>query len=679
MASPMASFVPSIAHSRIGLDVSTAGSAVAIESTGSSAPVAGSTAPDAQRVMVIFNLSLSFLILLCTFASAPHLIARLRQPGAWRQGWLLQNCKVYTARSIVRRSLQLAPAANALMRTPTVKRSLITETAPNPHSSSDSENGHTYPAAVVAPLVAGRRGSPSVPTHIPSWTTLLHPLSTVLSRNFSITPLSVGQILFLGLYATAFLLAAFVNTSGTANLKRSGWLVVGQTPFVVALGSKNSIVGLLLGRGYERLNFFHRCLGKLMFLAALFHVIGYIVLWLKKNTEETNAAKHVSAWVALAGLSLLSLMSLPMLRRSMYNVFYHAHWVGYITYLVAICYHVEEATLWVLATVFVIGLDHICRILKSTYTTVNLEVIPELRTTRIEIPHLTRGWRAGQHVRLRALSTKMGFGSIAEVHPFTIASVSMKSGGQGVVLYVKCAGDWTKRLYDAARSFQIEKGAGFSEKSDAGNFHYLSPSKSYGTALSGMGSGATMKMIVEGPYGGPGHLIASSFTSAFVVAGGSGVTFALSAVDELVRDIGNAQARTRLLHLVWIVQDPGSIFPLLPVLTSLLDRVLYIHTISLKISVYYTRAASHDFHDKLLAIGKLPKGMEVEPGRPNVSDVLRILVQQTASLARGERGLSGLMVGVCGPPSLAEDVRKAVRTVEATLRKSIGGIEIAEE
>lgn len=44
--------------------------------------------------------------------------------------------------------------------------------------------------------------------------------------------------------------------------------------------------------------------------------------------------------------------------------------------------------------------------------------------TLVEIPKITSGWRAGQHVRIRIVSRTMGALRWAECHPFTIASVS---------------------------------------------------------------------------------------------------------------------------------------------------------------------------------------------------------------------------------------------------------------
>ena len=45
----------------------------------------------------------------------------------------------------------------------------------------------------------------------------------------------------------------------------------------------------------------------------------------------------------------------------------------------------------------------------------------------------------------------------------------------------------------------------------------------------------------------------------------------------------------------------------------------------------------------------------------------------------GGSGLTGVVVGVCGPLSLAHGVRKAVAEFDPARRKTIGGIELHEE
>ena len=152
---------------------------------------------------------------------------------------------------------------------------------------------------------------------------------------------------------------------------------------------------------------------------------------------------------------------------------------------------------FVLASVGIYALDALVKLIKSHYALATLEYIPELSTTRVTIPSLSSGWRAGQHVRLSVVCSEMGVGSVLESHPFTIASPS--DDEDGLVLLVKGAGDWTKKLGVLARGGSAASG----EK--------------------GFGAGRHVNVIVQGPYGGPGNIMFSSYSAAIIVCGGSGI------------------------------------------------------------------------------------------------------------------------------------------------------------
>ena len=113
------------------------------------------------------------------------------------------------------------------------------------------------------------------------------------------------------------------------------------------------------------------------------------------------------------------------------------------------------------------------RLVKLRICTARIRPLPELSTTRIEIPKVNAGWRAGQHIRIRVLSSGMGVFGWTENHPFTIASLSKTE--EGLVLMAKKTGNWTTKLYKMA----ITSG--------------------YGEA--GKGTGGNVNVMIEGPYG----------------------------------------------------------------------------------------------------------------------------------------------------------------------------------
>jgi ferric-chelate reductase len=102
------------------------------------------------------------------------------------------------------------------------------------------------------------------------------------------------------------------------------------------------------------------------------------------------------------------------------------------------------------AAIGIYGLDHLIRLFKTRVRNARIQPLPELNMTRLEVPRLNAGWRAGQHVRVRVISSGMGWFGWAESHPFTIAS--MGNGEDGLVLMCKKAGGWTSKLYEVRKS-----------------------------------------------------------------------------------------------------------------------------------------------------------------------------------------------------------------------------------
>lgn len=174
--------------------------------------------------------------------------------------------------------------------------------------------------------------------------------------------------------------------------------------------------------------------------------------------------------------------------------------------------------------------DRLIRLLKTRYTTARLRALHELGMTRVEVNGINAGWRAGQHVRLRVLEGGLGWFGWLEAHPFTIASVSKSPSEEGLILMCKKTGMWTNRLFDLAKRREYGEVGGLDRD---------------------------VRVLIEGPYGGPGHTVYASFSGALVVAGGSGITFALGMVQDLLQKDREGKSRLKCIELVWSVQDPS--------------------------------------------------------------------------------------------------------------------------
>lgn len=249
--------------------------------------------------------------------------------------------------------------------------------------------------------------------------------------------------------------------------------------------------------------------------------------WTRDGTiaQRLQTSSVAFGFLGLAGLDVLFFFSTAFWRRRFYNTFLFSHIFGIIFLPIGLFLHMPPTLPWVLAAVGIYALDYLIRMIKTRICTATLRPIPELGITRIEVPHLNAGWRPGQHVRLRVLTTGLGLLGWAEVHPFTIASAS----GDSLTLMVKKAGDWTNGLYDMAT------------KNDA--------------IYSGDTNGTRAKVWIEGPYGGVGNTMMDSYSGAVFLVGGSGITFALSALTDLVQKDLRTSSRLKVIHLIWCVQD----------------------------------------------------------------------------------------------------------------------------
>jgi len=308
--------------------------------------------------------------------------------------------------------------------------------------------------------------------------------------------------------------------------------------------------------------------------------------------------------------------------------------------------HKSSMTNYVLTAAGIYTFDHVMRIIKSRYSYARLRPMPEMGGTLVEIPGLNAGWRAGQFIRLRILTTELGWLGWAETHPFTVAAVS--NAEEGMVLLVKKSGDWTDKLYEMA--------------------------KRGGYAEDGLGGVRIAPVIVEGPYGGPGHQVFTSYSAAVFVVGGSGISYAISAVLEIVQQDIKGASRVKHIELIWFTQDYASIGPMLPLFNSL---VLQSEPTPLRITVNYTRASRKPIEKDT----SLP-GITISPIKPKIGKVIEATVERTTSFGSGMKDsdtLNGVIVGVCGPAGLGDQVADAVRNVDSKKRDAVGGIELYEE
>ncbi len=120
----------------------------------------------------------------------------------------------------------------------------------------------------------------------------------------------------------------------------------------------------------------------------------------------------------------------------------------------------------------------------------------------------------------------------------------------------------------------------------------------------------------------------------------------------------------------------AALVPLVPTFSAMIQQSVFT---PVRISVFYTRAV----------IGKFPFSkdffhprLSLSPGRPKISNMLEATISKTVTLGAGikdREAHTGMMVAVCGPTALADDVAKEVGRIDPVRRDQVGGVEIHEE
>ncbi|KAI8452651.1 hypothetical protein BY996DRAFT_3126367 [Phakopsora pachyrhizi] len=241
---------------------------------------------------------------------------------------------------------------------------------------------------------------------------------------------SFSLILFLKVYMIALvILSIYKNTDPKKNIvnyRRFGFISIAQLPVLVTLSMKNSPINLLIGQGYEKLNFLHRFIGRMVFLFGLIH--GALQFRFQTVVRKSFRLHEVTLYgfIALVALFMISLTGLRVFRNSAYQVFLMIHIIGYVVVIVSLWKHTPAAQPYVAYITAVSCFDYLMKMVKARIKNATFTAMPG-GLTRIEVHGVNDGWLAGQHVFIRVLKGR----HIFEKHPFTISNAPNSSSPHG--------------------------------------------------------------------------------------------------------------------------------------------------------------------------------------------------------------------------------------------------------
>ncbi|KAH7911651.1 ferric reductase NAD binding domain-containing protein [Hygrophoropsis aurantiaca] len=520
--------------------------------------------------------------------------------------------------------------------------------------------------------------------------------------------LNVAEVFVTAAYIIFLYVWAFMNTKDVEGYNldltywcnRAGTLGSAQFPLITALGTKNNLVSLVTGIGYDKLNYIHRMMSRVVL----------ILLWVHAGSEVIYSAPIgpmlVEAWVrcgivAIVALTLLCVVSIRPVRAGAYEFFFYAHFFMVLIFLICAYFHTYGMMTFYIYPCFVIwGLDRLVRLIRLVVfnhsyfglrSGSTLDATPELVSEncvrlRFRRPAHFR-WTPGQTAYLIMPGvSRLPF----EAHPFTIASFDSKlfdsvdaqeckskvrfEPGTGRELAEHALGASTPFWKDVV--FFINVRAGFTARLKE-------------AAL----KGGKVKVFVDGPYGSTPDL--GSFDTSILIAGGSGVSYILPTFLNVIEQVRNGKSDCRRVVFIWSVRDADHVQWIDETLIRAIQLAPPSLTISIQIHVTGTPAsiaplvrekagtdADADTDDREMHLKSVHTGSEngkdsetdrdsetrgsektkdtflamdavkVEQGRVNLPELLR----EEVELAAGR-----MSVSVCGSQGIVRSVRRGLR------------------
>lgn len=332
---------------------------------------------------------------------------------------------------------------------------------------------------------------------------------------------------------------------------RTGFIAAAQLPLVILLAGKNNIVGWLTGVGYEKLNWLHRWVARILFLTVTIHMGFWFTDWARydyikvKLKTDVITQRGFSAWCILLWIVL---SSMAPIRRWNYEFFFIQHIVTYIGFLAAVYLHLPaEVKVYVWIPIGLVIFDRLVRTLYVMYNNLSL-FHPNARrngilackatfqplgseATRIIINKPPIKWKAGQHVYLACHSI-----SPLQSHPFSIAS--LPEDGRMEFL-IKSKKGTTKRFFAHAEKHQ-----------------------NLPLSMTEIPASSKVIALIDGPYGHMRPL--RQFDSILLMAGGSGSTFTMPLMREIVARWKDEEpskwnipggAATKYVRFIWVIKS----------------------------------------------------------------------------------------------------------------------------
>lgn len=395
------------------------------------------------------------------------------------------------------------------------------------------------------------------------------------------TPPSMGRLLVLLVYWAVII---YMATAG-AIVKdaffwerigfRNAWVTVTQVPFLYLLASKSSILGMIAGSSYERLNWLHRWVARTMLVTATVHGWYFWGEWQLADIvqEELQMMPMIRYGLAAWGILLWANVSgLAPLRHLSYEFFIAQHMLTWISFLYVVYVHVPSYAQYnVWFAIAALCFDRFYRTVLLIWQNVKLKpnrsdceggqrighqaqiraVGDDITVVTIKDVHFS--WRAGQHLYL--WMPRIG---LSDHHPYTIAcahTVAETCICNSIQLVVRKHKGFSQRLYDHAKKIQTP------------------------------GKKGALTAFVTGPYGLPP--VWDVYDTLVLISASTGASFTLPILESVLMP-GQKSLCTRRIDFLLAAKKGDEIDYYVQRLHEMIDRAAYAG-VELKVHIAVTQ------------------------------------------------------------------------------------------
>ncbi|KAI9847423.1 MAG: hypothetical protein M1838_000918 [Thelocarpon superellum] len=458
---------------------------------------------------------------------------------------------------------------------------------------------------------------------------------------------------------------------------RAGVLaVVNMIPLFILAGRNNPLIKMLRV-SFDTYNLLHRWMGRIVVLEAIVHMFAWGANqvsadgWSSIGAAISGRPSFQYGSVGVTAMMIILIQSPSAIRHAFYETFLHIHQAMALAAVIGVYFHLDLDHLpqlpYIKAVIAIWALDRSIRFLRVWYrcfswqkgwTTVKVQVLPG-EACRVSF-EMRRPWtfRPGCHAFVYLPSI-----SLHQSHPFSVAWSDERPASPTAQELEKLPRTRSDLLpissssSSSSSSTTIPSSLGRTNTTVSLVIHKRTGMTAtlYNRALASPNQTLTLRGALEGPYGGLESL--HSYGTVMLFAGGIGITHQVSHVRDLVSSHSQGLIATRKVILVWTVRATEHlewVRPWMDIILAMPGRRAL-----LKILLFVTKPRS------AREIISPSATVQMYPGRPQPEVLLdKEIEARTGAMA----------VTVCGPGSLADSVRDAVRR-----RVDVASLDFVEE